>query len=192
MSQEPDSDADLLKKVADGDELAFRALFDRIAPGAIEAARKVLGDSSSAEDVVQEVFVELWNDPARYDPNRGSVKAWIGTWSRNRAVDRARRDGAHERATQRASDRMDAIFEPISRADRTGLEDALAKLPDEQRNLLERMYYEGQTQVQIAEESGMSLGTVKSRIRLGMTKLREAFERRLPRFRGRGERDPRS
>jgi RNA polymerase sigma-70 factor (ECF subfamily) len=187
------SDRDLLRRITLGDETALRELYEAHGARLLAAARPIVKDAGDAEDVVQEVFVKLWDEPGRYDPERGDVGAFLATWVRNRAKDSLRKEGAYQRAKERASDRLPDVFEPITRADRTGLENALSTLPSEQRTLLEKMYYEGQTQTRIAEDTGLSLGTVKSRIRLGMARLRDSFARftgrtSMPRVRGQGQR----
>lgn len=182
-------DRALMERIALGEEAALKELHERFAAEAVGLASKILGgDQAAAEDVVQEVFVTLWNEPSRYDPDKGSLGGWLMAWVKNRSIDQGRRKGAYDRAKQRASDRLDEVWKPITRADRTGLENALSTLPSEQRELLERMYYDGLTQAAISEDTGIALGTVKSRIRLGMERLRDAFKRALPRVRGQGKR----
>ncbi|MGE0708588.1 MAG: sigma-70 family RNA polymerase sigma factor [Planctomycetota bacterium] len=185
-----DADAALIARMSEGDEAALAELVERHEGALVRLAEQVLRERAAAEDVVQEVFVRLWDDPARYEPGRGTVAGMLRNWVRARALDASRRRGARERATERASDRMPRALDPVSRADKTGLENALALLPPEQRELVERMYYEGKTQAELAGETGLALGTVKSRLRLGMERLRERFrhatQRELPRVRGVG------
>lgn len=187
-------DKELIERLAHGDETALQEIYERYGKSCLDAARRVLTDPGDADDVVQEVLVQLWDDPARYDPERGTLGGFLTTWVRNRALDSRRREGAYKRAAERASDRLASVIKPITRTDRTGLENALETLPNEQRELLEKMYYDGQTQADIADQTGVPLGTVKSRIRLGMSRLKDAFRNFgggiMPRFRGQGEREP--
>lgn len=183
------SDKELVARMAEGDEQALSELHAKWAPSLVALARGILKDTSRAEDVVQEVFVRLWDEPERFDAARGTVTGMLRNWVRSRALDAARRETARLRAVTRASERVPEVLEPITRNDKTGLENAMGSLPDEQRALLERMYYEGQTQAEIAKQTGIALGTVKSRIRLGMQRLRDEYKSpELPPLRGLGKR----
>jgi RNA polymerase sigma factor (sigma-70 family) len=188
------SDKELMARIQGGEEAALSQLVSRFEAPLVRLAEMILKDRTAAEDVVQEVFVRLWDDPSRYDASKGTVPGMLRNWVRSRALDATRRRGAYQRATEKASGRQPKVLDPISRADKTGLENALSDLPVEQRELLEKMYYGGQTQAQIADETGLALGTVKSRLRLGMERLRGSFrqatQRKLPRLRGRGREDP--
>ncbi|MBL4844576.1 MAG: sigma-70 family RNA polymerase sigma factor [Planctomycetes bacterium] len=189
------SDAELVARMSEGDESALGELHTKWFTSLVGLARTILRDTSAAEDVVQEVFVRLWDEPERFDASRGTVPGMLRNWVRSRALDAARRAGARQRAGERALERMKKVLEPITRDDKTGLENALGELPGDQRALLERMYFKGQTQAEIAKQTGIALGTVKSRIRLGMERLRNQFqaasggdERDLPALRGLGKR----
>lgn len=184
-------DDQLIARIEEGDEGALSQLFERHAPNLTRLALLVLKDPAAAEDVVQDLFVRLWDDPSIYDSTRGPLAGFLRMTVRSRSLDAGRKTRAYEKATERAAERRPEVLRPLSRADKTGLEDALDVLPEEQRELLHRLYYQGQTQRQIAEELGLPLGTVKSRMRLGMERMREHFrqgqQRELPRLRGRGE-----
>ena len=188
------SDAELVERMREGDERALGELHAKWFASLVSLARLIVKDTSVAEDVVQEVFVRLWDEPERFDATKGTVPGMLRNWVRSRALDAARRAGARQRAGERASERMKTVLEPITRNDKTGLENALGELPGDQRALLERMYFQGQTQAEIAEQTGIALGTVKSRIRLGMERLRNQYrgsdedERELPAIRGLGQR----
>ncbi|HBP18473.1 MAG TPA: RNA polymerase subunit sigma-24 [Planctomycetes bacterium] len=184
-------DDELIARIEAGDEAALSELFERHAPNLTRVALMVLGDPAAAEDVVQDLFVRLWDDPSIYDPSRGPLAGFLRMTVRSRSLDAGRKTRAYEKASERAAERRPEVLRPLSRADKTGLEDALDVLPEEQRELLHRLYYQGQTQKQIAEELGLPLGTVKSRMRLGMERMREHFrqaqQRTMPRLRGRGQ-----
>lgn len=183
------TDKELIERMNQGDQSALTELHAKWAPSLVALARGILKDTSQAEDVVQEVFVRLWDEPERFDASRGTVTGMLRNWVRSRALDAARRESARTRASQRASERVPQVLEPITRNDKTGLENALGELPDDQRALLKRMYFEGQTQAEIAKQTGIALGTVKSRIRLGMERLRNEYKSPdLPALRGLGKR----
>ena len=152
------------------------------ARGVFHVALQVLGDPSQAQDVVQDVFLRLWDDPARYDPRRAPIGSYLRMLARSRALDIWR--GAQVAA--RANDRMRALAEadegpleqrPLAAAEQHAGEAvvrrALMRLPDPQRDAIVLAYWGGLTAEQIAVSSGAPLGTVKSRIRLGVLKLRE-------------------
>jgi RNA polymerase sigma-70 factor (ECF subfamily) len=178
-------DRDLLARLQHGDEDAFRGLFDRYAPSAKALALRVVRQAHLAEEIVQEAFMAVWRNPGGYDEDRGSVKSWLMGTVHHRAVDLVRREEAYRR---RAEDSIPEAFEEqVDHADEVvealGLPEerrivraAMADLPDEQRRVLEMMYFDGRSQTQIAEATGLPLGTVKSRALLGMRRMRAALE----------------
>jgi RNA polymerase sigma-70 factor (ECF subfamily) len=174
------SDRDLIRLVADGDESAFRDLFRRYGPVARALALRVVRQPFLAEEIVQEAFLSLWRRPDSYRDDRGSVRGWLMATVHHRAVDLVRREEAHRRRTEYA-DRQEATLEDVAEevTDSVALAErreaavaALGELPEEQRRVLQMMYYEGKSQSQIAAETGLPLGTVKSRTLLGMRRLR--------------------
>lgn len=167
-------DATLMAGLSSGDEGALAAIYDRHAPRALAVARRVLPDADDAQDVVQEVFVALWREPSRYDAGRGGLAAWLARWTHNRAIDRRRSAAARERAAERAGESQARFAQAPGRPD-SGLAGAIDQLPPEQREPLELAYYEGLTQSEIAERLGAPLGTVKSRLRLALDRLRVAY-----------------
>jgi RNA polymerase sigma-70 factor, ECF subfamily len=178
-------DRELLARLRDGDEDAFRGLFDRYAPTAKALALRVVRQAHLAEDIVQEAFMAVWKNPDGYDGDRGSVRSWLMGTVHHRAVDLVRREEAHRRRTEDAipeayedqADHADEVVEAIGLPEeRRIVRAALAELPEEQRRVLEMMYFDGRSQTQIAEATGLPLGTVKSRALLGMRRMRGALE----------------
>ncbi|HVL91081.1 MAG TPA: sigma-70 family RNA polymerase sigma factor [Actinomycetota bacterium] len=172
-------------KIARGDEHAFGDLFRRYAPGALGIATRVLVDRVLAEEVVQEVFVSLWKRAGQYDGSRGTVRSWLLAQAHHRAVDVVRREEAERRRTtttyapEPPLPSADDVIEDAWLADRRArVQAALPALPDEQRAVLEKTYFEGLTQAQAAEALGVPLGTVKSRTVAAMRRLRDTLERR--------------
>jgi RNA polymerase sigma-70 factor (ECF subfamily) len=170
----------LLERVAGKDPQALAELYDRSAPAALALAARILGDRSEAEDVLQAVFTKVWQEAGRYDATKGSPMAWLFSWVRNGAIDRLRRREALQRATTQSADRAPAAPDPHGGHDATAeererLAKALAGLPADLRQVIELAYFDGLSQTQIAQRLGEPLGTVKTRVRLGMTKLRQAL-----------------
>lgn len=166
-------DAALLGAIRDGDEAAFVALYDRHAALAYSIALRICREVPAAEEAVEDAFVKVWQAAGRYDPSRGDAGAWIATIVRNRALDevrRRRRDVSIEAATGQLGTR-DAT------ADRIELADALEGIDARQRMVLELAYFEGLTQREIAERTGLPLGTVKSLTRRGLETMRATLER---------------
>ena len=164
-------------RVAEGDQVAFASLYDVLAPTVYGVVRRVLRDPSQAEEVTQEIFVEIWKQAARYDAGRAGVRTWAVTIAHRRAVDRVRSEQSHrDRHTTAGAASLEVQATPeddaIEAEDRTRARAAMATLPDAQREALELAYYEGLTHVQIAEHLGIALGTVKTRIRDGLIRMR--------------------
>jgi RNA polymerase sigma-70 factor (ECF subfamily) len=178
-------DRRMIAAVAAGDEEAFRGLFARYAPTAKALAMRVVRQPQMAEEIVQEAFLTMWRRPDGYDAERGSVRAWLLGMVHHRAVDTVRREesqrrrageasvGLRDEVTDHAGDVVEAVQRP---QEQRAVRAALAEIPAEQREILERMYYGGESQSDIAERTGLPLGTVKSRTLLGMRKLRAALE----------------
>jgi len=174
------SDQSLLDRVAAKDSQALADLYDRYAPVALALAGRILGDRSEAEDVLQVVFTRVWTDAGRYDPSKGSPTSWLLSWVRNGAIDRLRRREALQRAALHSIDHAPAGHDDSHGHDATAeererLKKAVASLPADQRQVIELAYFEGLSQTQIAQRLGEPLGTVKTRVRLGMNKLRQAL-----------------
>ncbi|HEY6323885.1 MAG TPA: sigma-70 family RNA polymerase sigma factor [Thermoanaerobaculia bacterium] len=183
-----------MRLVAERRPEALAELYDRFAPTLLALARRVLDNHADAEEVLQEVFVQVWNRGERYDPARSSVSTWLVLIARSRAIDRLRSrkvvERTHEATAQAAIGAMGAmgasgVWEPHTspealenvfiheRHERVRRE--MAALPAEQRQVLEMAFYQGMTQSEIAAKAGLPLGTVKTRTLLAMKKLRNAL-----------------
>jgi RNA polymerase sigma factor (sigma-70 family) len=174
-------DEDLLVRVGAGDERAFRELFARYAAVANALAFRSVRQAQVAEEIVQEAFLAVWRNPERYDGSRGSVRSWLLGTVHHRAVDAVRREQAQRRRADRAAalgprvaeDPTDDVLSAIDLPrERRLVRKALAELPEQQRDVIRQMYFEGRSQSQIAERTGLPLGTVKSRTLLAMRRLR--------------------
>jgi RNA polymerase sigma-70 factor (ECF subfamily) len=174
-------DEQLVRRVAQRDAEAFARLYDRHADLIYSVALRVLADPALAEDTAQEVFLRLWRTPEAYDPARGRFMSWLVSVARNRAVDEVRMRG--RRRLREVGDNASIDDPPDSRAedpqlavqvqaDRLAVRRALAHLPPDQRTALELAYFSGLTQQEIAERLRQPLGTIKTRTRLAMRKLR--------------------
>ena len=177
-----ESSAALLAAIAAGDRDAFSRFYDLTAPMAFGLIRRVLRDPEAAAEVLQEVFWQVWQDASRYDPDRGTPEAWLVMRAKTRAIDRLRsirrRDRTFvapvdESVAQRSSDQ--APNPAVVAEDRGLIQAALAQLPEAQRRVIELAFFEGLTQSEIAARLGEPLGTVKTRARLGLDRLRGAL-----------------
>lgn len=177
-------DRELVDRVRRRDEEAFRSLFARYAPAAKALAQRVVRQANLAEEIVQEAFMAVWKNPGGYDARRGSVRSWLMGTVHHRAVDLVRREEAQRRRAEHAvvdvreeqADHADEVVVEMDRPEERRLvRSALTALPAEQRDVIEMMYFEGLSQSQIAERTGIALGTVKSRTLLGMRRLRSAL-----------------
>jgi RNA polymerase sigma-70 factor (ECF subfamily) len=174
------ADVETVRSVARGDEDSFRHLFRRYAPHANALALRILRQPFLADEAVQDAFLGVWNGAAGYDPRRGSVRSWIMSMVHNRAVDLVRREESQRRRADAAEPVIvveDPAEDVVRRVgvgeDRERVRSALDALPEEQRRVIELMYFGAMTQSAIAELLAIPLGTVKSRTLLGMRRLRE-------------------
>jgi RNA polymerase sigma factor (sigma-70 family) len=171
------SDEALVALAARSEQSALAELYDRFGRPAYGLALRILRDESLAEDAVQEAFLALWRTSARFVPERGKASTWILTLVHRRAVDLVRREERRradtlEHAPEQVS--RDAVDEEAwLRLQRERVQDALRKLPDQQREAIELAYYGGFTQSELAERLGQPLGTIKSRMFMGLARLRE-------------------
>jgi RNA polymerase sigma-70 factor (ECF subfamily) len=170
-------DATLLALVQRGDEGAMASLFDRYSKVVYSVALRVLRDPASAEDVLQEIFMQVWRSPESFVATRGSLGGWLAVVSRNRSIEALRR--------KRPTESVDeiALASPYDLADEAERHSMMEKartvmvtLPVEQRKTLEMAFFDGLTHSEIAEMTGDPLGTVKTRIRSALLSLRKAFQ----------------
>src|SRR5437867_7821411 len=178
-------DEELTQRLSYRDLEAFRALYDRYGSLVYSTVLRVIRDSQIAEDMVQEIFLRIWRKPDSYLAQRGRFATWLTSVARNRAVDEIRsrnRRFRHETASPEEQERelpTPEINDPALRAEladqRRLILAALTRIPLEQRQIIELAYFGGLTQQEIAERLSQPLGTVKTRVRLGMQKLRAAL-----------------
>jgi RNA polymerase sigma-70 factor (ECF subfamily) len=172
------------------DPMTFGRIYDEHRRGVHATAFRVLGDSARAQDVVQDVFLRVWRNPGKFDSRRGELGSYLRLMARSRAVDLWR----ESQAAGRAGDRLKVVVaqdvarndarpgdEALDASDRSAVRAALGKLPDPQREALVLAYWGGLTADQIAQRAGVPLGTAKSRIRLGLTRLRAELAELAPR-----------
>ena len=174
------SDAALVGAMELRDADAVGRLYDRHASRLLGLADRILGKTGEAEEVVQEVFLYAWRSASSFDPSRGSVLAWLLVATRSRAIDRLRARRPTVAAEPGGRDPLtdvpaagDVEEGSAAREWETICRGAIGELPSEQRRVLELAYFEGLTHQEIAERTSTALGTVKTRIRLGLMKLRE-------------------
>jgi RNA polymerase sigma-70 factor (ECF subfamily) len=166
------------------DPVQFNDAYRRLAPIALASAKRVLRDEAAAEDVVQDVFMQLWLKPSLYDHKRGSLNSYISMMARSRALDRWRTRGARDAAVDRATQEERALVapsesaaDPVIRRERSlTLLGALDELPSDQREALLLAYGRGLTSQEIARVKRVPLGTAKSRVRLGLRKARATLQ----------------
>jgi RNA polymerase sigma-70 factor, ECF subfamily len=179
-----EADRHVLAAVAGGSADALERLYDRYAATAFGLARRILAQQDLAEEVVQDVFSQVWREASRYDAARASVAGWIVLLTRTRAIDRLRARRARpdldrpvEAVTAQplAASARNPEQVAMSSEDARKVRAALDKLPGEQRALVDLAYYEGLTHTEIADRTGVPLGTVKTRLRAAMMALREAL-----------------
>ncbi len=182
-------DEDLVDRLAGHDLGAFGALYDRYSDLVYSVSLRVVADAQVAEDVAQDVFLRLWRRPEQFDVKRGKFVTWLLSVTRNRSIDvrrstgrRLRRevgpapDGEAEDVLPSTDDRDDPAIATVLADERRAVHKALEVLPQEQKLAISLAYFGGLTQQEIAERLGQPLGTVKTRIRLGMRKMRVTLE----------------
>jgi RNA polymerase sigma-70 factor, ECF subfamily len=176
------ADEELMELVDAGDTRAFEVVFDRHAGAGYSLALRMCGRRALAEDIVQEAFLSLWRSGSGYDRARGSVRSWVLSAVHNRAVDALRRTGAKagrdvsdEGIAERLPAREATDAEVERREESRRVHGALDELPPDQRQVIELAYFGGLSHSQIAEMLDLPPGTVKGRMRLGLTKMRSAL-----------------
>src|SRR5215471_17071978 len=179
------SDALLAARLAAGDDRALAEVFDQLASSVYSGALRVLGNGSAAQDVVQDVFVELWSHPGRYDPAAGSLRTYLIVLARHRAVDMVRselRRIARQERNQRLTPQQElrSPGDEVEAAEAAGVVRAAVRLlPDSQRQVVELAYFGGLSYREVAQAVGIPEGTAKSRLRLAMAKLESVLDRQL-------------
>jgi RNA polymerase sigma-70 factor (ECF subfamily) len=168
----------LATRLCAGDDSALTEVFDRFGPLVLGLARRVTGNKAMAEDVLQEVFTWLWCQPDRFDPDRGTMRAYLGVLTHRRAVD-AVRSAARRQAREEKVELLDLPLTLCDHADATAVSEAvrraIERLPVEQRRAIELAFWQGMTQHEVARALGIPEGTVKSRLRLAQAKLRDSL-----------------
>jgi len=178
-ADEPASPTALLQRVASGDRGAFAQLYEELGGQVYGIIRRVLVDPAMAEEVAQEVFVEVWQHAARFDAGRGSARSWVATIAHRRAVDRIRSETARRRREDTDHETTPTVVEDsvgdlvTGNADRDRVHAALARLPDAQREAVMLAYFGGRTYREVATQLGLPEGTAKTRIRDGLIRLRD-------------------
>jgi RNA polymerase sigma factor (sigma-70 family) len=181
-SDDAAGDADVMRRIRAGDRDAVGELYDRFRRPAFALARRILADDTMAEDVLQEVFLSVWRDPAAFDRGKGSVASWLLAVVHHKAVDAVRREESQRRRQGMAEDELaldaptatrDVEDEAWSRVVADQVRTALGGLSAVQREALTLAYYGGYTQREVAALTGTPLGTVKTRMLAGMRRLRE-------------------
>jgi RNA polymerase sigma-70 factor (ECF subfamily) len=176
-------DSALVERIMAADEGALAALYDRYAGMLYAMLVRILKDTSAAEEVLQDLFLQLWRGAARFDASRGSLAGWLLVIGRNRALSRLRGRDRREIQDDPEGFSIESVPSPGNLENEAAraqlmerLRGAMAALPAEQRVAVELAYFEGMTQTEIAERTGSPLGTVKSRVRAAMQTLKQVFE----------------
>jgi RNA polymerase sigma-70 factor (ECF subfamily) len=176
---DPVSADDLLSRVATGDQAAFADLYDELSGRVLGLVTRLLRDRAQSEEVTQEVFLEVWQQAARFDQSRGSAASWVLTMAHRRAVDRVRASqSSRDRDTKIGIRDFETDFDSVSESVEIRLEHervsrALSRLTEFQRQAVQLAYYGGFSHSEMAEKLGVPIGTVKTRLRDGMIRLRD-------------------
>ena len=175
-------DADVIRRIRTGDRAAFLEFYDRYAPLLLSVAARVLGDRREAEDVLQDVFTQIWHKSSGYDAELGTLSSWAVTLTRNKAIDRVRASTRRRRLIEEIAVSSDQSEEaPAASANELlygreraeQIRAALNELSADQRQVIELAFFAGLSQSEIAQRLEQPLGTIKARIRRGMLRLRE-------------------
>ena len=187
-AQQLEAEIALLRRVAQGDRRAFEELYDRFSGVLFSTAYRVLNNQEAAEDVLQDVFIQIWEKAPLYDPTRGKPMTWAVTLTRNKAIDRLRSTVRRNRLqddVQRESETFEQFddrssFDAVASGETSKLvREAIQKLTKDQREAIELAFFSSLTQTEIAERLGEPLGTIKARIRRGMMKLKDVISPEL-------------
>ena len=187
-AKELEVEIELLQRVGRGDRGSFEALYDRLAGVLFSSAYRVLNNQAAAEDVLQDVFVQIWEKAPLYNPALGKPLTWALTLTRNKAIDRLRSTQRRNRMqddAQRESEVFEQFddrssFDAFASAETNQLvREAMDKLSEDQRQVIELAFFSSMTQTEIADHLSLPLGTIKARIRRGMIKLRDLISPEL-------------
>jgi RNA polymerase sigma-70 factor (ECF subfamily) len=176
------ADEDLISFVGQGDAEAFTTLYDRHSRAAFSLAYRMMGERQAAEDLAQDAFLKVWRSASSYRAERGSVRTWILSIVHNRGIDQIRSYASRRRtqdkieASAPRSQPSEAFAQTWRNSQRDQIREALNTLPPEQLKILELAYFSGYTHVEISDLLSLPLGTVKSRMRLGLKKIRDYFD----------------
>jgi RNA polymerase sigma-70 factor, ECF subfamily len=172
-----ESDWSLLEKVTRKDEAAFSKLYDRYSGLVYSEAKRILRDAGAAEEILQDLFYQVWRTAGRFDASRGSFPGWLLVAARNRAISRLRKKG--DRGEELENDKVDLKINLETSTLQSLLvqkvRSVMGSLPQGQRELVECAYFEGLTHTEIAEKTGQPLGTIKTRIRMAMDTLKQVL-----------------
>lgn len=184
LAQESSADLDLLRRICAQDERALETLYDKHSALVYAMAMRIVGDRNLAQEILQDCFLRAWNSASQFDIARGNVSAWLVGIARNRAIDvlRSKQHQARLKEDAMPTQGKEEIAIGLSQRDpsdamllRSAVRDALGSLSDEQRQVIEMAYYEGLSQSEISTKLDTPLGTVKTRMRDGMEKLRKSL-----------------
>ena len=180
-SEDQPEDAVLMHRVAEGNREAFLALYDRHSARVYGLALRVVGDQMTAEEVTQDAFLRMWTRAVSYNPDKGRLSSWLLTITRRLAIDHIRLEARRPLSWNppNPENALEKIPDPVSQSDESRwstLKFALRNLPEEQRSVIELAFYHGMSHSQIAEFQSTPLGTVKTRLRLGIEKLRREWD----------------
>lgn len=170
---------ELLTRVAQGDQVAFSELYDQLAPRVLGLVRRLLRDYAQSEEVTQEIFLEIWQTAPRFDPNKGRASTWILTMAHRRAVDRVRASqSSRDRDTKIGIRDFESGYDHVSesveiRIEHERVEKAMARLTELQRQAVTLAYYGGYSHSEVSAMLSVPIGTVKTRLRDGMIRLRD-------------------
>jgi len=163
-----------------GEDAALSEIYDQFASFVYGLSLRVIGDARAAEDVSQDVFISVWERPGAFDPDRGSLRTWLGTLAHRRSVDHVRREEARRRRAIKDAARPETTPDveemAIALVTAERVRDALATLPDNQRRAIQLAYFGGKTYRQVAEVLGIPEGTAKSRLRLGLRRIADTLD----------------
>lgn len=187
LNYESQSDETLLALIAESDRNALAALYDRYGRRVFALAARMLGDATSSEEVTQDVFLSVWRRVSSYKAGKGKFTTWLFSIAHNRTIDELRRRRRERYSdtpsiddhTELPSDVTPPPDAVVARSEAEMVKQALGTLPPEQRAVIELSYFSGFTQVEIAERTGQPLGTVKTRMRLALKKLKLALSERI-------------